>query len=928
MSSPEIESFRQRAWQEADRYGTNSWIFVRELVANARDAGARRIQLTTSVDDEVERISCRDDGAGMSYAQAERFLFTLYASDKAESRAQIGRFGVGFWSVLRFHPTTVIVRSRPRRQGHGWEVRFTKGLEQVSRRAVRMEQGTEIILERARASQDLHAQVAMTVVNECRLVRTRNRKRRPVELLVDGLPVPSSLCLAPPNVQFERRGLRGVVGLAAEPLVELWACGVRVRSVVALDDLLHDQPWEHDRRLPDLPESLVPHIVLDSDRIEVLLDRSDASDDRVLRTVVETARRELARVVARQLDRSSPMSAWERVCSVVRRFWEHRQTRWVWPWLPAAALLVGAILLAQTKLDLVGKVDRLVAPLAGRSTGSQRTLGNGAVPYSDLRGPYHGPSVDLLAPSPAPVALRYSPATESYLFAVRYITDLVTTEPSSEIASVTPFEGVVCNQGCVEVRLEVEVGAGYLRLPRPTGYSVVAGSLRVAGVAVPVLQTSEGEQVVWLATPTKAHVSYRVGPAVAAPETSLGARFPDLPDELARAVDTLATLPLQDRVSEAQRLVRSRVRYDRSLRTIRLHREAADRGVGLFDRALGIGMGDCDVINALLAAVLTDAEVQARLAIGYIGSNGAARSGLHAWVEYLDQRGRWQVADASIGPSRSPSQATSTVPRDEELIHEADDRPGEPAEALQTSSVRRVVLLWLAASLGAAGLLRCLVHRWTTRQVQLEPDFDITGLVAAALEHPETFAGVGSLYQRPLVPLHDGDTCSLERARRAAASGKLYQATPGRTVAAHALVLNRLNSVGSLVANHLLAKDLDEWSQMLEHQLSVPLVEAVNEAVHKLGERWRLSVTTQAREPISVVEPAVLGSRGHDARIVVMLQRDAPVLEAACALAPSAPAQAAFVLVDAACDGLDLSPRSASKLLQHFARVAVAEVVG
>ena len=62
-----------------------------------------------------DRVTCRDDGCGMSYQHARRFLFALYASSKEASREQAGKFGIGFWSVLRFEPSTIVIRSRPSR---------------------------------------------------------------------------------------------------------------------------------------------------------------------------------------------------------------------------------------------------------------------------------------------------------------------------------------------------------------------------------------------------------------------------------------------------------------------------------------------------------------------------------------------------------------------------------------------------------------------------------------------------------------------------------------------------------------------------------------------------------------------------------------------------------------------------------------------
>ena len=91
----------RRARHEAERYGDDPWVFLRELVQNARDAGATRVALRTETDLTFERLICDDDGAGMSPALVENGLLRLFSSQKAHAGAA-GCFGVGFWSTLRF----------------------------------------------------------------------------------------------------------------------------------------------------------------------------------------------------------------------------------------------------------------------------------------------------------------------------------------------------------------------------------------------------------------------------------------------------------------------------------------------------------------------------------------------------------------------------------------------------------------------------------------------------------------------------------------------------------------------------------------------------------------------------------------------------------------------------------------------------------
>ena len=105
--------FRERALHEVLRYGRDPYVLVRELLQNARDAGAGTVAFETTVAHGTVRLACRDDGHGLTFDEAESSLFTLYASRK--TRADAGRFGVGFWSVLLFEPTRLVVRSWPRK---------------------------------------------------------------------------------------------------------------------------------------------------------------------------------------------------------------------------------------------------------------------------------------------------------------------------------------------------------------------------------------------------------------------------------------------------------------------------------------------------------------------------------------------------------------------------------------------------------------------------------------------------------------------------------------------------------------------------------------------------------------------------------------------------------------------------------------------
>jgi len=99
--------------------------FYRELVQNAIDAGASRIAITAGWEagDDPEAgtmvVSLRDDGCGMGRDILENQLTVLFRSGKEGQEGKIGKFGIGFVSVLALEPEKVVVRTT-RGDGELW----------------------------------------------------------------------------------------------------------------------------------------------------------------------------------------------------------------------------------------------------------------------------------------------------------------------------------------------------------------------------------------------------------------------------------------------------------------------------------------------------------------------------------------------------------------------------------------------------------------------------------------------------------------------------------------------------------------------------------------------------------------------------------------------------------------------------------------
>jgi molecular chaperone HtpG len=85
--------------------------FYRELVQNAIDAGTPRVDvhLEREADAAVVRASVRDHGEGMTRDIIENQLLVLFRSTKENDDTKIGKFGIGFASVLSPAPNLVVV---------------------------------------------------------------------------------------------------------------------------------------------------------------------------------------------------------------------------------------------------------------------------------------------------------------------------------------------------------------------------------------------------------------------------------------------------------------------------------------------------------------------------------------------------------------------------------------------------------------------------------------------------------------------------------------------------------------------------------------------------------------------------------------------------------------------------------------------------
>ncbi len=775
-------AFQARARYEAERYGADAWVFVRELLQNARDAGAGRVLFEVSSAGGTDRIACRDDGSGMTFAHAHDYLFTLYASSKRGGPRSAGRFGIGFWSILRFAPSAITIRSRAAGQ-EAWQVRLDGDLGVVRQESTRMQRGTEIVIERVASGDGIEDLLRAAVLRDAPFVTRLGHDDHRMEVRINGEPLRTAFDLPPPSMSFRRRGLRGVVGLGTEPKIEVFVHGLRVRDAAGFDDLLLT-----GRRgrvgVQTVTDGLAPRALMDSSALTVLLARGDAREDRSLRRLVAVGHRELRRLVRAELDRHARPSSAAVLVETVREWWSTSRTML----LAAAVTLVVLGAVAGWRWITGGAASQPDTGRQARLAEQSAGAAGARLPYTDIGDLYGGPDADELGGPSQALALEYRPALERPFFAVLLLTgidpDGAPVYPPSSGAAATG--GAPCGDGCLEVSLTVAGGGGILRLPVATGHVVDPDSVTLDGERLDLVGMVGGLPAVDLGNRPGGNLVYRSAPG-AGTGVGRGGGWPSLPPELSGPRNEIAALPPDARAAAAVEWVSRRVVYDASPATARRHRTEQRRGRDLFERSLLVGAGDCDVQNALVAALLEGAGVASRLAVGWVGDDGRTRLGLHAWVEYLGSDGRWRVADASADSGRTAPDVVSPV------------LPAGPGSA----RARRNPVMWLGAGVMVllAGLALWIGRSPAQRNFNLGGREDIAGLVRAAAVQPEAFAGIHALFRRRLVPVLGGRAISIDRARTVAGRGGLAVGGRGCELAARAAdrgtVIDRGTAVGA-----------------------------------------------------------------------------------------------------------------------------------
>jgi hypothetical protein len=663
------EEFKARALHEGHRYGEDKMVFLRELAQNARDAGARRIDVSTELMGGEMLVKFADDGAGMDLDHARKYLFTLYASSKELEAKSAGRFGVGFWSVLLFQPSSFEIESRAKK-GRGWRISIDGDLADHKIGACNLKAAGTVVTIRKSVwdsgeYERVKLEVEAAIVRYCRYLRRNDKRASALPIYFNGELKSEPFKLDGPCWMIFRNGaVEGAVGLGSDPKVELYARGLLVWRGTVLEELRYSaSPLKGNRH----PEGLAPVFLLCGNNLNVTLDRRAVVDDGALDTVRRKARQRMRELLWRYLDEVSPRSFFSRISDRFAAFIEDlRLSNYFFAKVVLAlavimAVVAGAVVLCATQKVTQGSgrtsSDIAAGPNAELPPGVHTDQFVSAVKRAPLGSPlpFLGPTINPVF-GQEQLPLEYSPPGQiSFRLAAYENLHSGLGIIGSKPLLVSESGDFRCEEGCIDVEVEISAGPGSLIIPVPTAHMVEPGSIALNERSVEKLGLSaDGEPIVDLLGEVRGRLKYRAGPYQAVLEKAHRGRllalpsYMKLPGELRRAVAIASQeAVVSEQVEELRVFVEKRIEYDGSPAAYRAYEGFLKKSpkTGWLDFVLTYGRGDCDVKNTVLVVMLRRLGVPARLAVGVIGKEGKALAGMHAWVEYYD--GNWLQADAT-----------------------------------------------------------------------------------------------------------------------------------------------------------------------------------------------------------------------------------------------------------------------------------------
>ncbi|MCP4499849.1 MAG: hypothetical protein GY822_07795 [Deltaproteobacteria bacterium] len=888
--------FLARARREAERYGVDPFLFLREWVQNSRDAGALTLHFRWQVLEEGRiRLSCEDDGCGMTTLDAEGVLLRLYAtskddefgserpSKKGKAATHLGRFGVGFWSLLLCAPDEVGVDTLAKNGGVALLLDVNAGTL-AKDEPQRSSPGTKVWVEFQPWGNiaELRTQAILRLKKDAGNVRSM-QDGQSLDVFFDDELCNQTLAEHAKDAEpyrlssIREKRFDGIIGLGRNPMVRLYCGGLLVREESSLEALLPRHVHQ-----PQNLCGLFPVVLVNADELNVLLNRREISEDALLLEIIRKAERRLKKEQLHLVEDIAPMALHFKMRLLFSLSSSVSRKKILGALGVLAVILAFGIGIELRTRSVDSNVESSLS--AATPQGAPRSIAN-AVP------PEKGPVVDALGTQNTRWAFSYTGGG-----APLFRSDTLSKRSEEqglapEVLSKMPMKGghfrrypslddVLNRKSRIEeaaasVRIALGLPKGLVdtAMPVPLEHVLDLASVEIfPEIPVEIWLRKDGVAVIHATLTESSSLQYRTVPgrlSLPAPKIEKDSsrrqqqrRIRQWPKGVRKKMKKWRRLRSAGRKAKKVQLwVQNRLRYTVDPKDAQRSRKTTGSFV---TRVLALGFGDCDVMNTLAARLLMDVGVPAQVGIGFVGRDGTLAPQLHAWTEYWDGRD-WAVFDvsqsrepgelsalSSIGPNdRQPETNILPASTDEVRAHalhshqeeslagsvERHIAEGSSAPLLENLPPFRSTALIV---LGFLAMLFAFLWRVRSRRQSESVAFEHSGAMAQMLEfltqHPDAEDRM-QLRKRPIFPTLAGNKLSLDSASLLGDVGQLIGAQ---------------RECLSAVQKNVLELDATEFKQMdnlipqilmLRSEVVSPLVHEVKALLEKACMEEELDVT-------------------------------------------------------------------------------------
>jgi len=760
------------------RYGENDWVFLRELVQNSRDAGADLIQFDCSDDGNHLRLTCLDNGSGMSASDIQNYLLNLFASSKEQAENSLGFFGVGFWSVLRFNPTRIEVHSKKGGQATAIAIEpKTDHIQPIRPLGLdHQSSGTQIVLVKPKASEpasNFQNKVQEQLEHFAPHIHGPTGKRN-LRLLLGETQINRPLITRSHSSYFKGKGFECSVDIGETSSFSLYHCGLLIRQCKQVDELFLN------RNSP--PLAYRPVIHLNIFHATPLMDRRSIYEDAKLLAILDQVDRKCLRLHRRLIDRSFPMTL------------SGRLQRWYKLWAMRAILILLALFAVYGVANQLGRHQAssptLANPPSNHSSDSglesDSMIGELNLTTSQLEA--HQPSEgspesknqvqglnsfqvsagEVGSPSEAhaPWGFQYRP-NDPFFFSLGLLDPkTLQPEPRPTRGDLSPFmaQAGAKSGSPLLVQCLVHSSSEPFLLPHPSGWTLREPIVRHSNSGQEdVFQDRQGRPYILPTHDGWLEYELIVATNVHEPVLEEVAEIENqLPRDLLDFINAYRDRPIAERIDALQTYIATNYRYEHE-------RLARPEGSTWLDHLQETKRGDCDTLNGLAAQVLHAWGIPNELHFGLVGLNGRAETQLHAWLRVFDAR--WYLLDMSLlmdaSADRSASLAVPQPTGSAPTSQMESSMPGRLIDAPTQGEDLR--WSWIHfKSLAALGVLMILIpttgfflwrRRRNERQPRIRPE-QLADLFVYQLDNGQT--DDSDLPHRPIFRTIEGRRISLD----------------------------------------------------------------------------------------------------------------------------------------------------------------------